>query len=69
MNIDLPNLILGGVLLVCLWIFLQWLFKKFNLEPELITIFRILFAVFVIGWLLGALGIWTSSPFLLRIHS
>lgn len=53
----LVNLIIGGLFVWALWILLNWITGMIAIPAPLKTVIMIIFAILVILWLVGALGI------------
>ena len=53
----LINLILGGLFVWALWILLNWITGMIAIPAPLKTVIMIIFAILVILWLVGALGV------------
>lgn len=53
----LVNLIVGGLFVYCLWILLNWITGMIAIPGPLKTVIMIIFAILVILWLVGALGV------------
>jgi len=53
----LINLVVGGLFVYCLWILLNWITGMIAIPAPLKTVIMIIFAILVILWLVGALGV------------